>query len=64
MKTVVLIIIGIVILLAAGFLLTRNRAGQSKSQVETFSILQGNIDGRPMFACKFGKRLPSGTLTH
>jgi hypothetical protein len=50
MKTVILIIIGIVILLAAGFLLTRNRAGQIKSQLGTFSILQGNIDGRPMFA--------------
>lgn len=50
MKTVILIIVGIVIVLAAGFLLRRNRAGQSKTQVGTFSILQGNIDGRPMFA--------------
>jgi hypothetical protein len=50
MKTVLLVIVGIVILLAAGSVVMRNRQRQAKSQDGTFSILQGKIDGHPMFA--------------
>jgi len=51
-KTVLLIIVGAVILLAVGLAVMRNRQKQSTvaSEGGTFSILQGNFDGHPMFA--------------
>jgi Family of unknown function (DUF695) len=50
MKTALLILVAIVLLLAAGFVVLRNRYKQVKSQDGTFSVLQGNVDGRPMVA--------------
>ena len=50
MKTTILIIVGVVILLVAGVVLMRNRQRHANSQAGTFSILQGNIDGHPLFA--------------
>lgn len=48
MKTLLVCILGIVILLAVGFVVMRNK--QTKTGDGTFSVLQGNVDGRPMFA--------------
>ena len=50
MKTTILIIVVVVILLVAGIVLMRNRQRHANSQSGTFSILQGNIDGHPLFA--------------
>ena len=51
-RIVLLIIVGVVILLAAGLVVMRNRQKQGNvaSQGGTFSVLQGNVDGHPMFA--------------
>jgi hypothetical protein len=49
-KTTILIIVGVVILLVAGVVLMRNRQRHANSQAGTFSILQGIIDGHPLFA--------------
>src|ERR1035437_444781 len=48
MKTTILIIVVVVILLVTGIVLMRQR--HANSQSGTFSILQGNIDGHPLFA--------------
>jgi hypothetical protein len=57
MKTVLAIIIGIAVLCAVGFLamLKKQKKAQGKqnsvvSQDGTFSIFQGEVDGRPLFA--------------
>jgi hypothetical protein len=57
MKIVLVTIIGIVVLLAVGFLAMRNKQKNSQgkrtnvvSQDGTFSIFQGEVDGHPMFA--------------
>jgi hypothetical protein len=57
MKTVLAIIIGIAVLFAVGFLAMRNKQKNSQgkrnsvvSQDGTFSIFQGEVDGRPLFA--------------
>lgn len=51
-KTVLLISVGIVILLAAGLALMRNRQKQANasSQSGTFSVFKGDVNGHPMFA--------------
>jgi Family of unknown function (DUF695) len=48
MKTLLLCAFGAAIVLAVAFAITRNK--QTKNRDETFSVLQGNVDGRPMFA--------------
>jgi len=48
MKTLLPCILGVVILIAVGFVVMRKN--QTKTGDGTFSVLQGNVDGRPMFA--------------
>ena len=51
-KVVLLVIVGAVILLAAGLVVMRNRQKQADVATPqgTFSVLQGDVDGHPMFA--------------
>ena len=51
-KTVLLVIVAVMILLAVGFAAMRNKQKQrnAASQSGTFSVLQGNVDAHPMFA--------------
>ena len=50
-RTVLLVIIGVAILLAAGLVVKRNRQKESAtSEGGTFSVFQGNLDGHAMFA--------------
>jgi hypothetical protein len=50
-RALMLVIVGIVILLAAGLVVMRNRQKQgSVASQGTFSVLQGDVDGHPMFA--------------
>jgi hypothetical protein len=50
MRIVLLIIVAIVASLIAAVLVMRNRQKQAKLKSGTFSVLQGNVDGHPMFA--------------
>jgi hypothetical protein len=54
MKTTLVIIIAVLVLLAAGLLTLRNKRKKSReklaSQGGTFSIIQGEVDGRPLVA--------------
>jgi hypothetical protein len=54
MKTVLVIIIAVLVLVAAGLLALRNKQRSSQdrlaSQAGTFSIMQGEVDGRPLIA--------------
>jgi len=51
-KTVLLVVGAALILLAVGLAAMRNKQkqGNAASQAGTFSVLQGNLDGHPMFA--------------